>query len=112
MRAVILALVLLLSSCSVWDFIKPSSGISVDTEIVAGNKQEEINTEVVGNKETTNNTADAITQTYNTINESMDWWIWVLMVIGWMTPTPTKMWGAFINLFRRKNNAKERAIQK
>ena len=105
MRIWILALVLLTSSCSVWDFIKPSSGISVDTEIVAGDKQEAINTEISGKKETTNNTADTISQTYNTVNESMDWWIWMLMIVGWITPTPTRMWGAFINLFRSKKNA-------
>jgi len=106
-KAIILVFLLSvgIQACSVWDIIKPSSGISVDTEIVAGDKQEEINTEVVGSKATTNNTADAITQTYNTINESMEWWIWVLMIVGWMTPTPSKMWGAFINLFRRKKNA-------
>ena len=93
-----------------WDIINPfkaSSGLSVDTEIVVGDKQEEVNTEVVGNKETTNNTAESISQVYNTVNEGIDWWVWVLMIVGWITPTPTRMWGAFINLFRRKKNAKE-----
>jgi len=105
MKYLIFVAFLSLQSCTVWDFIKPSSGISVDTEIVAGDKEETIATEVVGKKEITTNTADAITQTYNTVNESMEWWIWVLMVVGWMTPTPTVMGRGFINLFRRKKDA-------
>ena len=92
----IIIISLLLSGCSVWDLVKPSSGLSVDTEIVAGDK--EINTEVNGKKETTTNTADAITQTYNNVNEAYPWWVVVLLILGWVTPSPTQMWKSFLRL--------------
>ena len=95
----IVLLSLLLSGCSVWDFIKPSSGISVDTEIVAGDKHEEIASgAVVGKKETTHNTADAITQTYNSVNEQYPWWVVALLILGWVLPSPSQMWLALLRL--------------
>ncbi len=89
-----------LSSCSVWDIIKPSSGLSVDTEIVAGDKA--INTEVSGKKETNNNTADTINQVFNTVNEEHNWFPWLMAVLGFMLPTPSRMWIGIKELVRRK----------
>jgi len=97
MRALYITILLFsLQSCMLLDFIKPSSGISVDTEVVAGDK--EINTEVTGTKETTTNTADAITQTYNNVNEAYPWWVLVLLILGWVSPTPTRMWKGLVGL--------------
>jgi len=69
-----LALTLILSSCTPMDAIKallPSSkGVSVDTEIVAGDKKQEVATgAVIGKRETksTTNTAETINQTYTKI---------------------------------------------
>ncbi len=93
-----LVMMIALPSCSVWDFIKPSSGISVDTEIVAGDKA--INTEVSGKKEITNNTAESISQEYTTINESDNYIPWIIALIGFLLPTPTRMYYLWKN--RRK----------
>ena len=99
MKSILLVLLLSLQSCSLLDFIKPSSGISVDTEIVAGDKHEEIASgAVVGKKETTNNAADAITQTYNSVNEQYPWWVVVLLVLGWILPSPRQMWKGLVSL--------------
>lgn len=86
----------MLNSCALWDFFKPGGGLSVDTEIVAGDKDETIATEVVGNKDTTHNTADAITQTYNTVNEQYPWWIVLLLILGWTLPSPSQIWKRFL----------------
>lgn len=96
-RVIILSL--LLSGCTLWDVIKPSSGISVDTEIVAGDKQQEVATgAVVGKKETTNNTAETIQQTYHTVDEGLSIWDQFLMLLmafllGWLAmPDAIHMW--------------------
>jgi len=104
-KTLVLALVLSLNSCAIWDFIKPTGkGISVDTEIVAGDKA--INTEVSGKKETTNNTADAITQTYNSVNKQAPWWIIVLLILGWILPQPSKMWSNLTSLLPWKGKGR------
>jgi hypothetical protein len=101
MRKLLLSLLLAssLTGCAVWDWIKPASdGISVDTEIVAGDKKEEIATgAVVGKKEETHNTADVIHQTYETINKQAPWWVIVLLIIGWVLPEPSRMWAGIKN---------------
>lgn len=103
-KALILAALLALQGCTVWDMIKPSSGVKVDTEVVVGDKKEEIATgAVVGKKEETNNTADSLVQTYNSVNEQYPWWVVVLLILGWSLPTPGKMFKGFIGLFRRND---------
>ena len=89
-----------LSSCMVWDMIKPdSSGLSVDTTIVAGD-QANANTANIGT-ETTSNTADAINQTYNNVNEQYPWWVVLLLIMGWVMPSPSEMWKGILKLFGR-----------
>jgi len=98
-----------LTGCAVWDWVKPASdGISVDAELTIGDKSEEIATgAVVGKKETTHNTADAITQTYNTINKEAPWWVLILLVLGWILPEPSRMgtWikNTIMGVFRRRD---------
>jgi hypothetical protein len=51
------------------DIVKPSKGLEVDTEVVAGSKSQELATGAVVGKKQTNNTsnkADTINQTYTT----------------------------------------------
>jgi len=84
----------ILAGCSIMDFIPnpfDNSGLSVDTEIVAGDK--EIATEVTAKKETTNttNTADIINQP--TINEAgTDYFLVIFALIGWILPSPRQLW--------------------
>ena len=100
MRKVLIPIVLLfsLSSCTLWDIINPFSkgeGLSVDAEMVVGDKQEEVNTEIVGKKETTVNTADSIVNTYQTVNEQYPFWVVALLILGWVLPSPHQMWSSF-----------------
>ena len=78
------------TSCTVWDMIKPSSGLSVDTEIVAGDKTQTVHTELGQ----TSNTADKI----QIENNNVDYVTLGLLllsvatgVVGWMLPVPKWM---------------------
>jgi len=78
------------SSCAVWDFIKPSQGLSVDTELVIGDKQQVVHTELGQ----TVNTADEI----NIQNDNVDYTMLGLLLLsvgtgvaGWMLPVPKFM---------------------
>jgi len=108
MHYAILISLLLLQGCSVLDFIKPNPGIAVDTEIVVGDKQEEIATgAVVGKKETTTttNTAETIEQHYNTTKIDngptiFDQFMRSLMafLLGWLAmPSANQMWKMISN---------------
>lgn len=92
MKIFLLVLLLTLQGCTLWDIIKPKpGGISVETEIVAGDKEEQINSEVVGKKEVTTNTADSIVQTYNIANREYPFWVVALLILGWVLPTPSQI---------------------
>ena len=93
----------LISSCSAWDIIgavvKPSPGIAVETEIVVGDKQQEIASgAVVGKKQTTTNTAETLTQTTNNIDYGRSIWDTFLLMlmavgVGWLfAPSGRQMW--------------------
>lgn len=78
------------SSCAAWDWFKPSSGLSVDTELVVGDKQQVVHTELGQ----TVNTADEI----NIQNDNVDYTMLGLLllsvatgVVGWMLPVPKFM---------------------
>lgn len=82
-----------------WDLVKPSSGLSVDTELVVGDKKQEVATgAVVGQRETTHNTAETITQTYTTVDEGMGTFELILaltmaFMLGWLAmPSARQMW--------------------
>jgi hypothetical protein len=92
-----------MSGCAIWDWIKPASdGISVDAEMTIGDKKEEVNTEVVGEKTTTHNVADKVYNTYQEMNEAAPWWIILLLILGWVLPAPHHMWDGLLKLFKRK----------
>lgn len=93
-----------LSSCSALDLIKPSPGLSVDTEITAGDKNQ--TAEVAGHKEVV--TADTINKTYNTVNKRNYWDMIIFSVVGWIvgwiTKTPYHMWQLIKDTFTKKGN--------
>jgi len=91
-----------LTGCALWDFVNPfsQSGISVDAELVVGDKQ--IATEVTGKKEVTNNTAETVYNTYQEVNEQYPFWVTALIVLGWVLPTPSEMWNNLMKTLRRR----------
>lgn len=82
------------ASCSVWDFVKPSSGLSVDTELVVGDKQQVVHTELGQ----TTNTADNIIQNIDNTDKFMT----ILALTGWLLPTPGQMWENSKAWYRRR----------
>ena len=89
---IIITIAVPLASCgSPWSFLKPSSGLEVDTEIVAGDKDQELN---VGS-----DTINA--ETINHITE-LPWYYIVLLCIlaGWAIPSPMEMFRGLINGIR------------
>lgn len=82
------------ASCSVWDFVKPSSGLSVDTELVVGDKNQTANVEVAA----THNTADNIIQNIDNTDKFMT----ILALSGWLLPTPATMWKKGTSWYRRR----------
>lgn len=103
----------ILPGCTLWDLVKPSSGISVDTELVVGDKQEEIATgAVVGTRETktTTNTAETITQTYHTVHQGKTIWDMFLMalmafLVGWLLMPSTRQMWLMIKKFINRNQS-------
>lgn len=97
-KTIIFFLALSLQGCAVWDFIKPSKGLSVETEIVAGDKEQTVETTVTAKADTTNNTADTITQTYTTIQQGKSISDIAFMMVlsflaGWLImPSTRQMW--------------------
>ena len=76
-----------LASCTIWDMVKPSSGLSVDTELVVGDKEQVVHTELA----TTNNTADNITQNIDNVDYVTLGLLLLSVatgVVGWMAPVP------------------------
>lgn len=72
------------------DFINPNKP-SLEVEATLGDKQEEVNTQV-GN--TNNQQAKTInnTSTYDPL-------MLLLLVLGWMLPSPSEIWRGFTNLW-------------
>ena len=82
----VLILTLFLTGCSWKDVIgllSPSSG-GIDTEIVVGDKKEEIVTEIGTQKQTAN-------EITNTTVDNAPVWLIVLAMLGWFLPTPQGM---------------------
>jgi len=110
-----LVLALLLSSCGLTSFI-PSGGTNVaaNTQLGKENKQA-----VVTNEEETNNNAgrDIVTETKEVeagpveklmiSNQNIPPWVIMLLLLGWLLPTPTQIGQSIANfvlaLFRRKS---------
>lgn len=103
-------LTLLLTSCVSLPFNPFSSddGLSVEAQVgktnekVTGVKTDEL---VVGNKKT--NTAEfvvedskfgSITASSVTVDEQVPAWIWLLMILGWLLPSPSEIWKGLGNL--------------
>jgi len=93
---VLVLLLFSLSGCSAMSLVKgvfsKGEGISVDTELVIGDK--DVTTELqVGS----NQTATTITN-----NDSVSPFMLVLMALGWLLPDPGSIMRGISNAFRKK----------
>ena len=92
------------ASCSLWDAINPmSKGLSVDTELTVGDKNQTVNADVAAVKNTTTNTADTISITK--VDNTSKFMV-ILALLGWVLPTPSSMWSSFMKYIRRRKNEK------
>ena len=76
-----------ISACSMWDLVKPSSGLSVDTELIIGDKHQTLDVEIAA----THNTADNITQNIDNVDKTTLGLLVISVaagVVGWMLPVP------------------------
>lgn len=79
------------SACSAWDLIKPSKGIEASVEVVAGDKDQTLNAEVAGTK----NTAEQISiQNIEEVPLSF----MILAMLGWLLPSPGAIWRGLLQL--------------
>ncbi len=89
-----------LAGCSMWDVVKgvisPSQGVSVDAELTVGDKTEEVNTDVAGEK--TVNTAENITYNVHEENKGPSI-LWVAFAFSgwllWFVESPQALWRRF-----------------
>jgi len=110
MNIVVIALISLsLSACSPLDavsFLKPSSGVSADIQAGKTNEQ----TTGLSYKE---NQIDAeqvttykaqkfaqVTATELIYDESVPPWIWILVILGWILPSPIEIYKGLGNLIK------------
>jgi hypothetical protein len=89
-RVMLVPLLLMVISCSPMSMVKDTlvggrkSGISVDTELV------------VGDKKTRNDVQLGSKQTASTINNNQDEqvppWVMLLLILGWILPSPKEIY--------------------
>lgn len=105
----VLLMMIALSACNPLDILPKPSGLSVDTEITAGDKNQKA--EISGKKEETHNTADTINQTYTTVQKGKTWWdiyftAIVALFIGWITRTPFNLYQDIKGIFKRNSDGR------
>ena len=110
-----LVLILLLSSCGLTSLL-PTGGTNVaaNTQLGKENKQAVVTYE---EEETNNAGRDIVTETkeieagpvekLNISNQNIPPWVMLLLILGWLLPTPTQIGQSIANfvlaLFRRKS---------
>jgi len=95
----VLLLSVLLTGCSALGMLKPGGPtVNANAQVGAENTQQ-----VVASQETTEISAQSVIQ-----NEIQDIppWVMLLLILGWILPSPAEIWRGFINtiliLFGRK----------
>ena len=104
-RLLVVFVALSLSGCvSLPSVLNPFSDDKVSVEVQAGKSNEK----TTGVKVTTNTEAGNIIDDANigiieasnvSIDERVPFWIWLLMIIGWLLPNPQEIWKGLGNLF-------------
>lgn len=88
--ALLIGAIMFLCSCSAMDLVSGlagGGGPSLDAELTVGDKNQEVQ---VGD------TAESITNIQEIPLEFM-----LLMVLGWLLPSPQEIWHGILNMFKR-----------
>ena len=104
MHYVVFSLIIMLTACSPLDLIKPmlsgSSGPSLEVDTTVGDKEESVVGQV-GDTSTisTESLSGGVNTTYI---EDTPAWVWLVMILGWMAPSPRDIYNEIKSWFRRK----------
>lgn len=106
MRSLVLALCLLISSCSMLaslakDAVLGGKGpsLEVDTDLVNGTNDKSVHTqlEVGGKRE-----VGKVDQYIETTNNNVDIYLLIFLVLGWLMPDPGKIYTEIKSWFKRE----------
>lgn len=82
--------------------LKPDDGVSVEAQVGKENTKQ-----IVGQQNETNNEVGGDMNTVTVMNQNIPMWYIMLLIIGWMMPSPHEIWGGVSRLFRgRHENSK------
>ena len=111
-----LVLTLLLSSCGLTSLLPFGSGgptVNSNAQIGKENRQSVVSVEqttTAGRDVVTKEVETGSVETLEIFNTNIPPWVIVLLILGWLLPTPTEMARGFMNfvlrLFGRKDNPK------
>jgi hypothetical protein len=111
-----LVLTLLLSSCGLTSLLPFGSGgptVNSNAQIGKENRQSVVSVEqttTAGRDIVTKEVETGSVETLEIFNTNIPPWVIVLLILGWLLPTPTEMARGFMNfvlrLFGRKDNPK------
>ena len=108
-KGVVFLLVILLSGCAVLDALGtliPDKGLSVDTELVVGDKQQEVQlgdrSSQVAESIVNNEGRQEASKIENNI-QNLPEWVILLLIIGWMAPSPSEIWRGLLGLFKLRD---------
>jgi hypothetical protein len=115
MRFAVLALCVFLGGCAALTSAATGllgRGVNANVQAGAENRQALISQENaapsvsirpranVGSVRQEQNTTRA--ETIQTYNANPPWWVWLLLVLGWLMPSPGEIWRGVVNAFRRR----------
>lgn len=84
------------------DALSPSDGVSVEAQVGKENTKQ-----IVGQQNETTNDVGGDQNTVTVMNQNIPMWYILLLVLGWMLPSPSAIWEAVSRLFRgRYENSK------
>jgi hypothetical protein len=104
MKSLVLGISLLfLSGCSILSNLLPSPGVNANVQAGKENTQQAVvnqeNLKAGDNAQITS--ADTANKVFGTqiVNEEVPAWVWILMIMGWLLPSPQEIYRGIIDLF-------------
>lgn len=79
------------------DALSPSDGVSVEAQVGKENTKQ-----IVGQQNETTNDVAGDQNTITVMNQDIPFSFLVLLVVGWILPTPTGIWRGITNMIKRK----------
>lgn len=77
------------------------SAVSVETAAPAPRLSFGLGSTVSGVTQTTEQSTTRA-ERIETFNANPPWWVWTLLILGWLLPSPGEIWRGVVNAFRRR----------